>query len=528
MNWKKFLGTIVILLLFAPVVWAVPPTTNSGVNARVAAMEDAVSDLQTLVATQQAEIVALQTDLATALSRIVSTEGDVIALQSDVDSPVFDLAPFVSVDYSSLNALSGPHIIFEGANIHIRSGSGATNDNDTLIGLGNLIVGYNESRENVDRDYIYKIVGGISGGGRFDKVNYDEMGDCQNTGSMIPTFMPPEDKLGPCNYFPEIYDGEAQMTRRYGSHNIVVGPYHNYSSHGGFLGGVFNSIGDNAIGGTVSGGAANLVTRPGSVVVGGARNTASGRMSTILGGSINWTFSTKSGTGGHTIVGGEGNRVAGMHNNSIVGGQYSVIDGGRDNVILGGAYNIIRPINIAIGGTRDITVQFLSDYEVATDYHSEWISRSTNPLVAHIEKDFPRPYIEPGSRELTVTIRNDGVEGTAAITLIQSVSPRSCTADPQCSSCCAYSLREVSFHVTAGAPGNITEGGVVLGGERTYISAAVQGTIQPLNSELEGIKANVAGGGCSWDTAMILSASSYIPGIGPLFDWLGYGCEHVW
>jgi len=37
-----------------------------------------------------------------------------------------------------------PHIIFSGANLHIVSGSGATNDNGNHTGLGNLIIGYDE------------------------------------------------------------------------------------------------------------------------------------------------------------------------------------------------------------------------------------------------------------------------------------------------------------------------------------------------------------------------------------------------
>jgi hypothetical protein len=40
--------------------------------------------------------------------------------------------------------VAGPHIIISGANLHLVSGSGATNDGDEPLGLGNLIIGYNE------------------------------------------------------------------------------------------------------------------------------------------------------------------------------------------------------------------------------------------------------------------------------------------------------------------------------------------------------------------------------------------------
>ena len=70
--------------------------------------------------------------------------------------------------------MGGPHVIFEGANVHIQSGLGVTSD--VVTGLGNLVVGYNEER-------------------RFGVT----VGD------------------------------------RAGAHNLVVGPLHKYLSWGGFV-----------------------------------------------------------------------------------------------------------------------------------------------------------------------------------------------------------------------------------------------------------------------------------------------------
>ena len=86
--------------------------------------------------------------------------------------------------------------IIEGANVHVRSGSGHTSDGcrdntpgypncESLTGLGNLIVGYNDRR------------------------------GCR--------------RAGPCNL-------------RSGSHNLVVGMYHDYTSFGGFVAGGGNEI----------------------------------------------------------------------------------------------------------------------------------------------------------------------------------------------------------------------------------------------------------------------------------------------
>ena len=86
---------------------------------------------------------------------------------------------YLVVDTNTINGLRGPHVIFRGANVHIQSGSNATN------GLGNLIIGNNE----------------MPGGGP------------SPTG-----------------------------TNRTGSHNLVIGFGHSYSASGGFVAGTMNSI----------------------------------------------------------------------------------------------------------------------------------------------------------------------------------------------------------------------------------------------------------------------------------------------
>src|SRR6266446_5668197 len=104
-------------------------------------------------------------------------------------------------------------VVITGANLRIVNGLGATN---TTNGVGNLIVGYNESRQ----------------------------------GS---SFCPP-----------------LCTDTRTGSHNIVVGREHNFSSFGGLVVGTGNEI---------SGEFAS--------VSGGSRNTASGRNASVSGGEFN-------------------------------------------------------------------------------------------------------------------------------------------------------------------------------------------------------------------------------------------------
>jgi hypothetical protein len=126
----------------------------------------------------------------------------------------------------------GNEVTITGANLHIVNGLGSTdctNEQEEPIpdcpnGLGNLIVGYNESRTPI--------------------TNEEDI--------------------------------------RTGSHNVVVGSHHNFSRFGGLVVGNTNTIsGDFAV---VSGGQSNTASGHGSVVSGGTENTASGTAPWSAGG----------------------------------------------------------------------------------------------------------------------------------------------------------------------------------------------------------------------------------------------------
>jgi hypothetical protein len=96
----------------------------NGVKSQLAALADAVSQM------------SLLNDRISALETGGGSGGANPALTA--------LAKYVTVDPNPINGVKGPHVIFSGVNLHIRSGSGSTGDNGTPLGLGNLIVGYNE------------------------------------------------------------------------------------------------------------------------------------------------------------------------------------------------------------------------------------------------------------------------------------------------------------------------------------------------------------------------------------------------
>jgi hypothetical protein len=116
-------------------------------------------------------------------------------------------------------------VIFEGANVHVRSGSGATDDGGTPTGLGNLVIGYDEAPQ-------------------------------------IPRLPSPD---------------------RAGSHNLIVGPGHEYTSYGGLVAGTENAV--SGAGASVTGGIFNLASGVAASISGGFNNEASDDDASVSGGA---------------------------------------------------------------------------------------------------------------------------------------------------------------------------------------------------------------------------------------------------
>src|SRR5262245_52981645 len=119
-------------------------------------------------------------------------------------------------------------VVITGANLRIVNGLGRT---ETTNGQGNLIVGYNESRQ--------------------------QFPDCSG-----------------------LTDPLCTDTRR-GSHNIVVGEFQNFRSFGGLVAGFFNEISGPFT--SVSVGVFNTASGVGASVSGGSENTASGVGASVSG-----------------------------------------------------------------------------------------------------------------------------------------------------------------------------------------------------------------------------------------------------
>jgi len=204
--------------------------TINALQTQSNALQDQSSMLQTQINTLQTQSNALQTQSNALQARVTTIEGNAALL----------LGPYVQVVPDALDGLAGPHVLFVGANVHIRSGAGATDDGGTPTGRGNLVVGYNEPG----------------------------------------TEMQPGDRLA--------------------SHSLIIGPYHSYTHAGGLVAGYGNKVGNayasvsggvnndaTGVGASVSGGYKNVASSDQASVSGGTENTASGVGASVSGGAFN-------------------------------------------------------------------------------------------------------------------------------------------------------------------------------------------------------------------------------------------------
>jgi hypothetical protein len=299
------LSRICVLAIVGSVVSLAPMSARAqappSVPAEIAALQKQVAALQSAVATLQTSNSALQ-------SQVNALRSQLAVVQSN---KALALGPFVSVNPNPENGVIGPNITFKGANIHIVSGSGVTDDHlstgGSLTGRGNLIIGYDEAP---------------------------------------PEFLPP---LGPGD--------------RGGSHNLVIGLWNRFTNaaFGGLVAGEANTI--SARGASVSGGFTNIASGPNSSVSGGDANTASGSNASVCGGTGNTAsgfnasvsggaLNTASG-GGSSVSGGNRN-TASSYQSSVSGGVFNTAIGSYASVCGGTGNFAVGDEAVVIGGSNII------------------------------------------------------------------------------------------------------------------------------------------------------------------------------
>ncbi len=234
------------------------------------------------------------------------------------------LSPYVSVETGAVNGLAGPHVVFSGANVHIRSGSGATRE-AAPVGKGNLIVGYNE--KPVQREWV------AAANGQETRLAADP----KNPGRL-------REESG---YYRERPGEVLAAGDRGGSHNLIVGPRHIYDSSGGFVAGYDNTLRDDYA--SISGGRDNTASGEAASVSGGWDNTASGGGASVSGGEDNTA------SGASASVSGGQNNTAGSGNWSSVSGGVDNTASGRWSSVSGGWQNIASGDSTSVSGGVDNT-----------------------------------------------------------------------------------------------------------------------------------------------------------------------------
>lgn len=241
---------------------------------------------------------ALQADLDDAIDDFLTMHekqaGEISDLQLEADGLDTRLQALERVDHAELDRLTrylevdtaSDAVVLQGANVYIQSGSGATDDGGALLGLGNLIVGYDE--DNGD-----------------DKT---------------------------------------------GSHNLIVGPAHTYRSYGALVAGrdhtasgplsaVLGGEGStaSATSAVVVGGLDNTAAGTYAVALAGTVNTASGAYTAALGGMENLAEGTRT-----LIVGGQNNTALGTRYSgaAVFGGAHNSADG-HNAAVFGGVLNTL-------------------------------------------------------------------------------------------------------------------------------------------------------------------------------------------
>jgi len=215
---------------------------------------------------------------------------------------VQDKLQYMTLSLEPINGVVGPHIIFTGCNVHIRSGSGESTDGTVdlatqttipetaPLGLGNLVLGYNEQPAK----------GVPSRGGSHDLI------------------------VGPGHAYPSV----AGVV--FGQQNSATGPLSSVT------GGILNDAQGYTT--SVSGGDGNTVSGISSSVSGGHFNFASGDYSSVSGGTDNTASGESSSVsaGRFNLASGTASSVSGGYIN-YPSGNYSSISGGFGGAFGGGA-----------------------------------------------------------------------------------------------------------------------------------------------------------------------------------------------
>jgi hypothetical protein len=296
-------------------------------------------------------------------SRIAALEGQLSAaldfiadLQTavaalDPNGELVKLADHVTVETGSINGLAGPHVVFHDANVHIRSGG---NSSWSQNGLGNLIVGYNEvlNADTNNRTGTHNIVVGL--GHEFTSIVGIVAGQSNHLMGPYSSITGGRENRILAGYA-SITGGEENEIGDYGLAASISGGKNNTanSNHASVSGGWYNIA--RAAYASVSGGAYNTAEWLAASVSGGRDNIASSEAASVSGGKGNEALAEWS-----SVSGGYANSATGPYT-SVSGGAYNKAAGGGFASVSGGGSNTASGQYASIsGGTSNMATGYRS------------------------------------------------------------------------------------------------------------------------------------------------------------------------
>jgi hypothetical protein len=264
---------------------------------------------------RHATLIAVGLFTAATTPALAQTRPSIAALQAQIATleagTIPNAAGYVTMDLSNP---ARPTLRVAGANLQVVNGLGGTESEN---GLGNVIVGYDELRGPAQTPPVCS------------QGQQDNPADCAAFG------------------------GIWAVNHKSGSHNVVVGREHNYSSHGGLVAGAENTINGYQ-----------------TSILGGWRNTASASYSTVMGGYLNrasGAWASVSGGQGNTASGGYSSVSGGAQNSAT--GDASSVSGGFENFasalgssISGGSANLALGQTSSVSGGTSRTASDIDDW----------------------------------------------------------------------------------------------------------------------------------------------------------------------
>jgi hypothetical protein len=303
------------------------------------------------------------------------------------------------------------------------------------------------------------------------------------------------------------YNENNVAATRTGSHNLVVGYDHEYTSSGGLVAGWRNTVSGTSS--SVLGGRLNTASENYSSVSGGMQNTAGGFYSVISGGQGNTTsanYSSISGGQGNTasayyssISGGQNNTTSADHA-SIGGGNGGAANGTHDWVAggatLSGNLLTLSGMNVQVvdgSGTTDGTVNGLGNLIVGYNENAYAATRTgSHNLVVGPDHEYTSYAGLVGGRANTISGGHASVSGgwgNSASGLYSSISGGySNIASDQSSS-----VNGGSGNAATGLYSSVS-GGLdnTASGQNSSVSAGSTNTASGLSSSVSGGNLNEA------------------------------------